>query len=120
MSISSEIWNLCATEGNLETIKFLHNNNAGGCTPEVVDLAAKNNHLDIIKYLRENRSEGCTPYALNNAIQGGYTNIASYLLENFEVCFNLSEAVELAAEEGNLDIIDLLVVHTMKHLNLFN
>src|SRR3989304_1963442 len=56
-------WDKLAENGNLDVIKWLHENRTEGCTKCAMDDAAENGYLKIVKFLHENRREGCTTKA---------------------------------------------------------
>ncbi|OQS01801.1 hypothetical protein THRCLA_21613 [Thraustotheca clavata] len=79
---------LSAMYGDMEMVRFLHQNRTEGCTANAMDYAAFNGQLDIVKFLRcttkamnhaaakgfldINRTEGCTKDAMDNAAENGY------------------------------------------------
>ena len=52
--------------GDLEIMKWLHDNNVKGCTI-AMDCAALKGQLNTVKWLHENRTEGSTNNAMNLA-----------------------------------------------------
>ena len=63
--------------GDLDVVKWLHENRSEGCSIWAMDYAANNGHLEIVKFLHENRTEGCTTCAMDNAAadQSGIRNV---------------------------------------------
>ena len=51
--------------GDLNILKFFHDNQKKGFTTRAMDFASAYGHLDIVKFLHENRKEGCTESAMN-------------------------------------------------------
>ncbi|OQS02385.1 hypothetical protein THRCLA_05237 [Thraustotheca clavata] len=96
-----------ASKGDLESVIYLNEHSAQGCTSEAMDGAAAsayNGHLEVVKYLHENRTEGCTNYAIADQ---GHLAIIQYLYENRdEGC--TTDAMDNAAENGHLDVVMLL------------
>lgn len=56
-----------AAKGNLEMVRWLHENRGEGCSPIHLDNVAKNGHLEVLKFFYEHRSERCTGEAMRQA-----------------------------------------------------
>ena len=65
--------------GDLDGIKWLHNNGKEGFTYETMDCAAKYGYLDMIQWLHQNREEGCTYKAMDWAARDGHLDVVEYL-----------------------------------------
>ncbi|CAN0433508.1 unnamed protein product, partial [Ectocarpus fasciculatus] len=49
--------NGAAAAGNMEVVKWLHDNRTEGCTEKAMDGAAANGHLEMVEWLHNNRQE---------------------------------------------------------------
>jgi len=97
---------LAALNGNLEIIKWLHENKKS-CTKHAMDNAAEKGHLEVVKWLHENRKEGCTKYAMNSAATFGHLEVVKWLHENRkEGC--TKTAMDLAAGNGDMEVVKWL------------
>ena len=74
--------NWAASYGHLEVVKWLHENRKEGCTNHAMDYAAENGHLEVVKWLHVNRAEGCTVWAINFAVDKGHLDVVKWLYEN--------------------------------------
>jgi len=72
-------WEFAAKYGQLEFIKYLHENQIEGCTICTMKWATLNGRINIVKFLCENRTEGCTANAIDWARDRGYFSIAEYI-----------------------------------------
>ncbi|EGG24139.1 hypothetical protein DFA_06282 [Cavenderia fasciculata] len=82
LKISYKAFDWASSNGHLENLIWLTNNQRIGCTVSAMDDAAKNGHLNIVHYLDKTRVEGCTTNAIDNASLNGHLNIVKYLIEN--------------------------------------
>ncbi|KAM9964653.1 hypothetical protein ACTFIW_004427 [Dictyostelium discoideum] len=73
---------LSARHGDLEILKFLHENRKEGATVNAMDLSAQYGHLEVVKFLHENRAEGCTKNAISMAVENGHYEIVKFLCQN--------------------------------------
>jgi len=90
--------------GNLEIVKWLHENRKANCSVYAMNNAAQNGHLEIVKWLHENRKEGCTKYAMDYAAN---LEIVKWLHYNRkEGC--TAYAMDYAAQKGNIEIVKWL------------
>ena len=81
-AFDTSILDSAAKSGNLDLVRFLHENRTEGCTTDAIDGAAACGRLDIVRFLHENRTEGCTPRAMDNAATFGDLDIVRFLHEN--------------------------------------
>ena len=96
-----------ARNGHLDVVKWLHENRTEGCTTAAMDFAAKNGHLDVVKWLHENRTEGCTVTAIGRAAINGHTDVVKFLHENrTEGCYQ--NTIDFAAGYGHLEVVKFL------------
>ncbi|EFA75030.1 hypothetical protein PPL_11715 [Heterostelium album PN500] len=95
-----------AEMGHLETVKWLHANRTEGCNEDTMDLAAGQNHLEIVKWLHANRNEGCTENAFYNAISANHLNMLKWLHKNKNEEFNPS--VEMLDHVAQLGFVEML------------
>ncbi|OQS03726.1 hypothetical protein THRCLA_21086 [Thraustotheca clavata] len=65
LKFTGTVMDKVAAEGDLESIKYLHEHSTKGCTTRAMDFAAQNGHLEVEKFLHENRAEGCTTKSMN-------------------------------------------------------
>lgn len=102
--------NLAAEKGRLENVRFLHENRTEGCTTRAMDGAARNGHLEVVKFLHENRPEGCTTSAMDGAARNGHFEVIRFLHEHRrEGC--ATTAMDGAARFNRMDIIEFLRTH---------
>jgi len=106
-SISEYAMDSAANNGHLNVVQFLHENRTEGCTTAAIDTAAMNGHFDVIQFLTENRNEGCTTDAIDYAVEIGRIDIVKYLLEHRHG--GITQASIYSATMNNrLDILQLL------------
>ena len=85
----SVICNKCSMDwaaryGNLDIVRFLHNNRTEGCTHWAMNWSACHGcYLDIVRFLHYNRTEGCTKYAIDSALRNNHTDIVNFLKEHY-------------------------------------
>ncbi|GAM19958.1 hypothetical protein SAMD00019534_031330 [Acytostelium subglobosum LB1] len=96
------LMNNAARSGDLELVRYLHENRTEGCTYSAMNMASAKGHLDVVKYLMEHRTERCTHYAIDEAAFNGHLHIVIYLLTMHVPAVH---AIELACINGYLDII---------------
>ena len=100
-------WTEACIRGELEIVKWLHENRTVGCSKSAMDWAADCGQLDVVKWLHENRTEGCTTDAMDWAAMNGHLNIVKWLHENrAEGC--TKRAMNSAAQTGNLKMVKWL------------
>lgn len=107
---SADAMDFAARLGQLNVIKFLHENRTEGCTTDAMDFAAMRGRLDIVKFLNENRAEGYV-YAMDRAATYGHFDIVKYLYENAGGRFaNLLQTIRHLRLHGdpNIPIVDWL------------
>lgn len=73
---------VAAVCGNLEVLKWLHDNTSAGCTTDAMDIAASDGRLDMVLWFHKNRREGCTSDAMNRAAANGHLEVVKWLYEN--------------------------------------
>ncbi|EFA78154.1 hypothetical protein PPL_08804 [Heterostelium album PN500] len=104
---TTKLMDNASTYGNLNILKWLHENTTESCTTSAINFAAREGHLDCVQFLNVNRSEGCTVEAMNNAIDGGYLEVVKYLNDNrSEGCS--PNSLERAASHGHLHVLKWL------------
>ena len=64
--------NQLARKGDLEGIKWLHQNRKEGYSSYAMNLAAENGHLNVIQWVHQNRKERCTTFSMNFAAANGH------------------------------------------------
>jgi hypothetical protein len=102
--------NLAAEKGQLDIVRFLHENRTEGCTTRAMDGAARNGHLDVVQFLHENRTEGCTTSAMDGAARNGHLEVLRFLHEyRSEGC--TTTAMDAAAQFNRINIIEFLRTH---------
>jgi len=100
------LWNVASAYGQLNIIKWLHENRIEGSF-ESIDYAAEDGHLNVIKWLHENRNDGCSTDAMDYAALNGHLNVVIWLHENRdEGC--TTKAVFFAKSNGYLDVVKWL------------
>ena len=97
--------NLAAEHGHLGIVKWLHESGSM-CTTYAMNWAAHNGHLEVVKWLHLNRNEGCTTNAMDWAAENGHLEIIKWLHKSGGMCTTL--AMDLAAANGHLEIVKWL------------
>ncbi|ETW05041.1 hypothetical protein H310_04086 [Aphanomyces invadans] len=97
-----------AHEGHLSVVEFLHFNRSEGCGAQAMDLAASNGHLHVVQWLHKNRTEGCTVEAMVWAAGNGHLDIVKWLHENRPETSFAPNAIVFAAEFGHLNVVKFL------------
>jgi len=110
---TNNIISYVASTGQLEIIKYIHNNNNNNYKNNIsgkmaIDLACLNGHFDVIKWLDTNRDDGCSKNALYNACKNGHLEIVKWLIDNKKLIFINKRGIDFAAYNGHLDIIKYL------------
>ncbi|TMW58647.1 hypothetical protein Poli38472_010206 [Pythium oligandrum] len=100
--------------GHLDVVRFLHDHRDEGCTSRAMDQAASNVHLEIVRFLHENREEGCSEAALSNACKHGHFEVVKFLLANRPDALFIPPALEGAAFNNHMEILQFLVENALK------
>ncbi|EFA79932.1 hypothetical protein PPL_06753 [Heterostelium album PN500] len=79
--IDNTVMEYAAGNGQLEIIRFLHENTTAQCGSDAMDFAAEMGDLDVIKFLHINRTEGCSPEAMGSAIDNKHFEVVRFLVE---------------------------------------
>lgn len=124
-SIEQKIFDLCGYYGQLDMIRWMHNNDME-CTENCMDWAAEKGHLNVVKWLHYNRkhkfvSEGCTTHAMDHSAGNGHFDIVCWLHYNrTEGCTGL--AIDLATKYNHFEIVKWLCDfrHEGFTINAFN
>ncbi|RHY59472.1 hypothetical protein DYB30_005079 [Aphanomyces astaci] len=77
-----QAFDLAATNGHFEVVRFLHAHSTQGCTTQAMDGAAQNGHFNIVKFLHMHRTEGGTAMGRARAEANGHAEIAAYLKQH--------------------------------------
>ncbi|GMF41739.1 unnamed protein product [Phytophthora lilii] len=104
---SSEPMDDAAANGELEAVKWLHENRSEGCTTAAMDEAAANGHLGVLQWLHENRSEGCTAHAMDFAASNGHLEVVQWL-QAHTLAGCTTAAMDLAAAGGHMKVLKWL------------
>ena len=96
---------VAASSGNLELVKFLHENRTEGCTVNAMNGAARNGHLDIVEWLHLNRNEGCTTNAMDGAAANGHINVLEWLHANRSEGYT-DQILSVAARNGHMETVE--------------
>ncbi|EGG15520.1 hypothetical protein DFA_10362 [Cavenderia fasciculata] len=108
--ISTKAMDRAASNGNLEVVKFLHLKRNEGCTTKAMDKAAANGKLEVVKFLHLNRNEGCTTKAMDRAASKGHLEMVKFLHTNrTEGC--TTDAIDSAAHNSHLETVEFLHKH---------
>jgi len=113
----TEHWEMAriAARGSLDVIKYLvdeKNINIKSSYYSILEASADNDHLDIIKYCIENNSiinDDNTIALPSNIASENSTYINKYLADVTDIYKGIVNALNLAAENGNLDIVKLCI-----------
>ncbi|KAF0693520.1 Aste57867_15546 [Aphanomyces stellatus] len=124
-----------AANGHLDMVQYIHETRESKCSTQAMDGAAANGHLEVVQFLHDHRTEGCTTDAIDEAAIHGHDSIVRFLLAkrkeggsvkamnayvakgDFTMVMLLalgkcsSGSVNLAAAQGQLDIVKYLVGH---------
>jgi hypothetical protein len=108
--------------GDLDSVKWFHDNYTNECTDYAMDLASRGGYIDIVKFLHIYRTEGCTVYAMDVAAQYGHFKIVKYLDKIGKKC--TTNAMDLAFRRHNYEIVIWLYKNrtegfTLDELQLF-
>ena len=102
-----DLWLIASSSGNLDMLKWLHDNHQEGCSTMDMDYAAGVGQLEIVKWLHDNRHEGCTTNAMDYAAADGQLEMVKWLHDNrHEGC--TTNAMDWAAAEGHLEVVKWL------------
>lgn len=74
--------NAAARRGQLDMIKWFHNNDNECFNEYSMNYAAGNGHFNVVKWLHENRTERCFGIALTLAAENGHFEVVKFLYEN--------------------------------------
>ncbi|EGG22286.1 hypothetical protein DFA_04404 [Cavenderia fasciculata] len=94
---------LASSNGFIDIVKYLHENRTGKCITRGMDQAA-NNHLDVVKFLHFNRTEGCSSDALDGAAENGNLEIVKFLIQH-RTEGGSKDAMDLAAQNNHIEIV---------------
>lgn len=94
--------------GNIEIVRFLHQNRSEGCTKKAMNEAARYGHLDVIRFLQRNRTEGCTRSAMNNASQHGHLSVVEFLCNHYKNVSRIPEALRAARKKRQWHVVEFL------------
>lgn len=81
-TMRSQSYDNAAAKGELELVKWLHENKTEGCIVKTMNMAAVNGHLDVLRFLNEHRHDGCRTKACDGASGLGKLNILKWLCAN--------------------------------------
>ncbi|GMF24410.1 unnamed protein product [Phytophthora lilii] len=100
-----------AKRGRLDIVKYLHNTRNEGCTVEAMNGAVANGHLDVVKWLCGNYSERCSSDSVNLAMARGHVDVVAWLCCREWSSNDWERALLMAAEEGQLLMLHLILNH---------
>jgi hypothetical protein len=117
MHVSDEEWNSdfpihrftlesAAMSGNLNLVKYLHEELHVGWDGYLTNSAAKNGHLDILRYAVQNGCKVWSGDILETAIDGGHFDVLVWLLAN-EHGHWTSDCTMSATLRGDMRILEL-------------
>ncbi|EFA77904.1 hypothetical protein PPL_08543 [Heterostelium album PN500] len=98
---------LAIDTGNLELVKLIHNNNT--TATRSFETASLKGSIDIVKWLFESQVGECTPSAFECACSSGNMELVNYLIDKVQIR-NAHLAVQNAIVNGNLELVKLLNV----------
>ena len=108
-----------ASGGNLECLKYLHEEVKTPWDWSTADLAALNGHLHILEHLVERKYDQYSESVCAYAAENGRLEILKYLREEAKAPWDLSTAA-WAAENGHLHILEYLVERKYDQYNEFS
>ncbi|EFA81847.1 hypothetical protein PPL_05079 [Heterostelium album PN500] len=96
---------VAATNGNLEIVRFLHQNRSEGCSYNAFDGAAENGHLHVVQWLYANRTnEGFSVGTIDQVAMKGHHQVVEWLeLNTTQRCSR--DILEYVVEEGHLGML---------------
>lgn len=104
---------MAAKSGSINCLTFFSEKSWGLFTTDTMDDAAAEGNLEIVKWLHENRSEGCSSQAINRACEGNHVSVAEYLCKNRKEGFT-PDAIVSAIMHQNQELEDKLVSFTRR------
>jgi hypothetical protein len=99
---------MAAKAGSINSLMFFSENQFGLFTTDTMDDAAAEGNLEIVKWLHENRSEGCSLHAINKACEGNHVSVAEFLCNNRKEGFT-PDAIVSAIMHQNQELEDKLL-----------
>lgn len=99
---------IAAKYGNLDIVRYLHENRPMEASSHAFDFAAACGYLDIVKFLHYNRSEGGTFDAIDGAAANGNLDIVMWVTENVPESEASYYAMDYAAANGHLEVVEYL------------
>lgn len=100
---------IAATDGNLEMVQWLCENQSI-CSTNAVDGAARNNHLAVVKYLVEQMGLQGTTDTMDSAARNGHSTMVKWL-DRYTTMGCTRKAIDWAARCGDLRMIRWLHRH---------
>eukprot|EP01133_Synstelium_polycarpum_P019726 gene19726-23631_t len=98
-----QILDAAADSGNLDVVRFIHENTTYGCTEEALTLAVTGGHYEVVEFLLANRTENNSSEALEVATS---IDIVKLLLANGAQV--TQKVIDNAASAGRIDILTCL------------
>ncbi|RHY16214.1 hypothetical protein DYB30_004791 [Aphanomyces astaci] len=107
---TTKIMDYAATYGELDTVRWLHEHRAEGCSLDAMNHASNNGHLPVVEFLHLHRPEGCNSHAMDLAASNGHLQVVQWLhAHRTEGC--TFKAMEWAASNGHLEVVQWLHAH---------
>jgi len=104
---------IAAKAGSINCLTFFSEKNWGLFTTDTMDDAAAEGNLEIVKWLHENRREGCTQQAIGRACDGNHLSVAEFLCKNRKEGFT-PDAIVAAIMHENQELEDKLLTFTRR------
>ncbi|DAZ98783.1 TPA: hypothetical protein N0F65_003999 [Lagenidium giganteum] len=97
-----------ASRGQLEAVRWLHENRTEGCTENAMKRAAAHGHVDVLQFLHDHRTEGCTQEALEAAVAQDQLAAVQRLCSHRHEVHVTEVAIERARANGHVDVVAFL------------
>eukprot|EP01133_Synstelium_polycarpum_P018236 gene18236-21818_t len=107
ITLNSDTFDVAASKGNLDVVKFLHQNCTSGCSEEAMTYALIYNHVPVYTFLHENRTEGCAANTMAQ-LAGNGSSLESIVFLHEKYGIDLSPALQTLCTQSNLLMIKAL------------
>ncbi|EQC33998.1 hypothetical protein SDRG_08677 [Saprolegnia diclina VS20] len=109
--------NFTASNGHVETLRFLHEHGYEGFSSCAMDAAARHGHVAVVRFLHEARPEGCSEKALLDAAQHGHVQVVRFLEAHY-TALDVAGAARVAAYMGHMEVVEVLLKRRRREIEL--